>query len=569
MVGDDTDAADEPKAFEEPDGVSGLALAATDHEALFSAASDETSGDDASGDDESGDEASAEEQAELEEQEVIDETTLRFDEDEADEALTSDSESGAPEFDLDSDEYAMFDADVAGTEEQPVAEEPAPESVKGDAELQNLAPTVAAEELDEELVEIFVEEAEEVLETITEWSQKWAPEFTDADALAEVRRGFHTLKGSGRMVGAEAVGELAWSVENMLNRVVDGTVAATPDFATVVDEARLLIPDLVEMFAKGAPADMSAVTTTMERADILASGGSIGAVPQEAPPEPTIAEEVRVFLDEARPLQSTVAAYAAGGTLDDDTSRALHTLVGSAGTIGQTSIHQVADAAYQVVLVARDDNFSDADLEGPVRTFVGRCAELLNTAFDALEAGTDVAPAKEVANERDEVLALASQEEEAVDPLVTSDALGAVLDAGEQLSELRSAALSKEAAAALGAAFEAVEGLARETSRAQVADLVRALHDTYVEQPTPFSDAAYGVILEAHERLVSLIDALVSDERLPRVDDVVVALADLKRQTAEEAAHEAAHEAAQEAAQVSEESVAEKELAQANRGARS
>ncbi len=32
-----------------------------------------------------------------------------------------------------------------------------------------------------------------------------------------IRRHFHTLKGSGRMVGAKPAGELAWTVEDTLN----------------------------------------------------------------------------------------------------------------------------------------------------------------------------------------------------------------------------------------------------------------------------------------------------------------------------------------------------------------
>ena len=41
---------------------------------------------------------------------------------------------------------------------------------------------------------------------------------SSSDALVTVRRSFHTLKGSGRMVGARDLGEFAWSIENLLNR---------------------------------------------------------------------------------------------------------------------------------------------------------------------------------------------------------------------------------------------------------------------------------------------------------------------------------------------------------------
>jgi chemosensory pili system protein ChpA (sensor histidine kinase/response regulator) len=79
---------------------------------------------------------------------------------------------------------------------------------------------------DDDICEIFAEEVEEVLETIQNFLPKWSANFENKSALTEVRRGFHTLKGSGRMVGAKVVGELAWSIENMLNRVIDKTATA-------------------------------------------------------------------------------------------------------------------------------------------------------------------------------------------------------------------------------------------------------------------------------------------------------------------------------------------------------
>src|SRR6185295_457959 len=77
---------------------------------------------------------------------------------------------------------------------------------------------------DAEIIEIFIEEAGEVLDTIHEQLPQWLANPTDSETLNVIRRAFHTLKGSGRMVGAIDIGELAWSIENMLNRVMDGTL---------------------------------------------------------------------------------------------------------------------------------------------------------------------------------------------------------------------------------------------------------------------------------------------------------------------------------------------------------
>ena len=87
-----------------------------------------------------------------------------------------------------------------------------------------LPPPADEEPVDEELLEVFIEEVGEVLETIGEYLPQWQADTDNKDALIEVRRAFHTLKGSGRMVRALIIGELGWSIENLLNRVLDRSI---------------------------------------------------------------------------------------------------------------------------------------------------------------------------------------------------------------------------------------------------------------------------------------------------------------------------------------------------------
>ncbi|WP_205599959.1 Hpt domain-containing protein, partial [Arhodomonas sp. KWT] len=86
---------------------------------------------------------------------------------------------------------------------------------------------VRAAEPDPEILEIFMEEVGEVLETLNECFPAWRGNPDDRDSLLTTRRMFHTLKGSGRLAGALLLGELAWSVENLLNRILDGSRDAT------------------------------------------------------------------------------------------------------------------------------------------------------------------------------------------------------------------------------------------------------------------------------------------------------------------------------------------------------
>lgn len=104
------------------------------------------------------------------------------------------------------------------------------------------------DEFDEEILEIFIEEAGEVSETIAEYFPRWAQNFDDQESLTEFRRAFHTLKGSGRMVGAQDIGELAWSIENMLNRIIDNSIKPSDALVAIIEKVRLILPDMIEAF---------------------------------------------------------------------------------------------------------------------------------------------------------------------------------------------------------------------------------------------------------------------------------------------------------------------------------
>jgi len=105
--------------------------------------------------------------------------------------------------------------------------------------------------LDAELLEIFLEEAREVLATITAQLPHIHAAPDNHDALAVVRRGFHTLKGSGRMVGLHDLGEAAWAVEQAMNRWLDETRAATPALLEMLDLAATVFTSWITQLAAG------------------------------------------------------------------------------------------------------------------------------------------------------------------------------------------------------------------------------------------------------------------------------------------------------------------------------
>ncbi len=159
-------------------------------------------------------------------------------------------------------------------------------------------PVVAtdSEHLDPELLELFIEEAREEVASIKRKLPAWQEEPDDMETLITVRRSFHTLKGSGRMVGAERIGEYSWSVENLLNRLINRTLVRTPPMVDFIIEAAAAVPELIEQLEVGTEpsADLSLI---MARASAFAEGDPNAAVLTISRPEKEAAEEEEPALE--------------------------------------------------------------------------------------------------------------------------------------------------------------------------------------------------------------------------------------------------------------------------------
>ncbi len=185
---------------------------------------------------------------------------------------------------------AAATADEAPTTAPELGEQPAPGPVPaaGDA----LAASAPVAEIDDEILEIFLEEAREELAVVQEQYPRWRHDAGDLAALQTLRRSFHTLKGSGRLVGAKLIGEFAWSVENLLNRVIEGTVAPGAELLALMDDACGLLAQLVEAQAGGAAPATGAVDAVAARAFGLAK--SAVPAPLEVPGVPEAAAPAEV-----------------------------------------------------------------------------------------------------------------------------------------------------------------------------------------------------------------------------------------------------------------------------------
>ncbi len=269
----------------------------------------------------------------------------------------------------------------------------------------------AMDELDPEIADIFMEEAQEELQVIGEEYPRWREDLSNQTALEVFRRSFHTLKGSGRMVGAQVIGEFAWSVENLLNRIMDGTVQPTQPVLSHLDEVMAVLPVLIESQAKGEPAPVD-VERLRQRGFDLAEGawaeaeapaeteGPVAEVEAEEAAEvaeaPALAEEEaapaapfelpealhEVFRSEAgnhlETLENHLVACGEGCAVPTEVVRAIHTLRGSAHLAGINPLAELAAEMenYCTHLQHLDQSMGESE-QGLMRDFIDTVTGLL------------------------------------------------------------------------------------------------------------------------------------------------------------------------------------------------
>ncbi|MHA4970157.1 Hpt domain-containing protein [Pseudomonas extremorientalis] len=201
-----------------------------------------------------------------------------------------------------------------------------------------LPPPADEEPIDDELREVFLEETDEVLEVL----HRHLPNSADKTAQGEMRRAFHTLKGSGRMVRALVLAELAWAVENLLNRVLERSVVLGPEVQQVLDEVVALLPELIADFAIDDQRQRDEVDALAARAHALASGTQVATAEAH---DPMLLE---IFRNEAQSHLDSLnhflqqAAEHVPLQVSDELQRALHTLKGSAYMAGVLPIAELA-----------------------------------------------------------------------------------------------------------------------------------------------------------------------------------------------------------------------------------
>ena len=221
--------------------------------------------------------------------------------------------------------------------------------------------------MDEEIREFFNEELGEIVATMNEVYPQWRENPDDAQHTTDIRRAFHTLKGSGRTVGYEALGEFAWQHEQLLNRVIE------KDFA-----ANSLVRDTV--------GDAISLLNVLQAQDEFVEHK--GALLQQA----LVAERVRLsLLDAPQSEQQALDALSRQLRLSDGAASATSATV----SVAETATSAVDDEWAAFDDIALVDETTSAASEAPAITLTSETAEPApeETAADMSAAPQDEAPA--------------------------------------------------------------------------------------------------------------------------------------------------------------------------------
>ncbi len=165
------------------------------------------------------------------------------------------------------------------------------------------------DEQDTALLEIFIEEALEVVGAIKGQYAELSVHHDRRDLLIDTRRAFHTLKGSGRMVGQADLAEVAWRVEGALNSALETERAvnepelrligaAAEHFSRWIDELQMAREVHIEVSALDAL--IANCEPRVQTSAIKASAASLGGT---TPPAPITPASPVPALDSPEPLQ--------------------------------------------------------------------------------------------------------------------------------------------------------------------------------------------------------------------------------------------------------------------------
>ena len=424
--------------------------------------------------------------------------------------------------------------------------------------------------IDDEILALFFEETEEVLEALFEHLAVWKSDPANKEAQTEIRRGFHTLKGSSRMVGATVVGELAWSMENLLSRVIEKTVTPNPEVMNIITEVVARIPEGVSAFkegqqnkfkaeAMGAIADALAEgevppnIPTTDASESEAIENSLEPVEENSPepveedspepvekdspepvekdspelveensPEPVekdspeFSDEDSAELEEIFIIEAEEKLEVIDGFLSDpvdvsgDLVAAFHTLKGSAGVV---EISSIATISAPLEHLANQYLVQKKPADHHLIDTVQEAARLIRKVLQDIPGNRVSVSGLDVLLGR-------------LDPTAIEDEPQTGFDFREikLLGELNIATDGWQNLEALGSEMKVVQEQGVALNQPDLSALISSMGRIYSEGPLKPAEQTLSLMQRAHDELVLMFDALASSQTLRSAEGIIAEL---------------------------------------------
>jgi len=303
-------------------------------------------------------------------------------------------------------------------------------------------------DVDPAMLGIFLDEFESVAVQLRQQLVAWLENSQDNNAATELRRGFHTLKGSGRMIGATEIGDFSWRIEELLNSLIENRIHYNTSIGHAV---RLAIGALGELKTRllGEQSDLSAegIRGLASFARQLTSGNephvstlegvipeslltlaldipsiTTGSAGESVTPEPEIPAEfepavdpalLQIIVGEVRQylaeLESFVAGLASGSDqeVSIDLIRSVHTL---AGTFAMTPLGQEAELARGLEIYLEDRRKSDSPVTTGASVTMQTCLHRFHQRLAILQGRNETTYPLEDSQLLSEIAGLAEHE---------------------------------------------------------------------------------------------------------------------------------------------------------------
>ncbi|MGB0866488.1 MAG: Hpt domain-containing protein, partial [Granulosicoccaceae bacterium] len=376
----------------------------------------------------------------------------------------------------------------------------------------------------------------------------------DREPLLALRRSFHTLKGSGRFVGAHQIGELGWSIENLLNhKISQQDFGPDPQTLALLREALAALPSMVSSLVEPAVDDTGA-HAVIERANRIsassapvptahlaeASVEAAGDLTGEMPRFQRDAVLRDIFVRECRGHLKAVQKHladrtdSAGGLMPDETvTHLLHTLNGSARTAQAGAVAVLVGPMESLLAHYRESHRNVPAIE---MALIHRALASIDTSLKLIERGDVGDPqAERLVRELRGILAQLDREREQNRGPVSDELREVFLEEAGDLLQTAEGALSHwrdepggdEPQERFKRVLHTLKGSARMSGYQSLADVSHAMESAIARAALvskSFSESELGRYQEALDALNMCLDGMRKGDTVTDFEWLLAAL---------------------------------------------